>query len=210
MNEIKQQVARQFDLPFVNGGIQIPDARIEYDLRGRAIKKWTRLGHRPRRHRSSYRRLPSRPSPQQGAGRISCLRVGLRPRHIDREDRKRSPPDGTNFGAVTMTSIQFLHSSRSATQNARPCFLYLVAVHSGYFLRRQFDYFIDRNKGAMVMRFLEKARRAGHVEITGLQPRMARLSSLFPNHLPSRSATPTRRTGAGRVMRSDARAADGA
>lgn len=30
--EIKQQVARQFDLPYVNDGIQIPDARIEYDL----------------------------------------------------------------------------------------------------------------------------------------------------------------------------------
>lgn len=43
-------------------------------------------------------------------------------------------------------------------------FLYLVAVHSGYFVRRQFDYFTDRNKGALVMRFLEKARIAGHVE----------------------------------------------
>lgn len=32
MGEIKQQVAKQFDLPFVDGGIQIPDARIEYDL----------------------------------------------------------------------------------------------------------------------------------------------------------------------------------
>lgn len=32
MAEIKEQVAKQFDLPFVNGGIQIPDARIEYDL----------------------------------------------------------------------------------------------------------------------------------------------------------------------------------
>lgn len=32
MAEIKEQVARQFDLPFVGGGIQIPDARIEYDL----------------------------------------------------------------------------------------------------------------------------------------------------------------------------------
>jgi hypothetical protein len=32
MNEIKQQVARQFDLPWVNDGIQIPDARIDYDL----------------------------------------------------------------------------------------------------------------------------------------------------------------------------------
>jgi hypothetical protein len=32
INEIKQQVAQQVDLPFVNGGIQIPDARIDYDL----------------------------------------------------------------------------------------------------------------------------------------------------------------------------------
>ena len=31
MAEIKQQVAQQFDLPYVNDGIQIPDARIEYD-----------------------------------------------------------------------------------------------------------------------------------------------------------------------------------
>ena len=31
-DEIKQQVAQQLDLPFVNEGIQIPDARIEYDL----------------------------------------------------------------------------------------------------------------------------------------------------------------------------------
>jgi hypothetical protein len=43
-------------------------------------------------------------------------------------------------------------------------FLYLVAVHSGYFVRRQFDYFTDRNKGALVMRFLNKARAAGHIE----------------------------------------------
>ena len=44
-------------------------------------------------------------------------------------------------------------------------FLYLVAVHSGYFLRRQFDYFIDRQKGAIAQHFLEKARLAGHIEI---------------------------------------------
>ena len=32
LSAIKQQVAQQFDLPFVNETIQIPDARIEYDL----------------------------------------------------------------------------------------------------------------------------------------------------------------------------------
>lgn len=31
MDEIKQQVAREHDLPFIDGQIQIPDARIEYD-----------------------------------------------------------------------------------------------------------------------------------------------------------------------------------
>ena len=44
-------------------------------------------------------------------------------------------------------------------------FLYLVAVHSGYFVRRQFDYFTDRNKGALVMRLLTKARDAGHLGV---------------------------------------------
>lgn len=43
-------------------------------------------------------------------------------------------------------------------------FLYLVAVHSGYFLRRQFDYSIDRQRGAIAHHFLEKARSLGHVE----------------------------------------------
>ncbi len=28
MAEVKQQVAKDFDLPYVNNGIQIPDARI--------------------------------------------------------------------------------------------------------------------------------------------------------------------------------------
>jgi hypothetical protein len=31
LNEIKQKVAERFDLPFIDNGIQIPDARIEYD-----------------------------------------------------------------------------------------------------------------------------------------------------------------------------------
>lgn len=43
-------------------------------------------------------------------------------------------------------------------------FLYMVAVHSGYFLRRQFDYFIDRQRGAIAQHFLEKCRSLGHVE----------------------------------------------
>lgn len=44
-------------------------------------------------------------------------------------------------------------------------FLYLVANHSGYFLRRQFNYSIDRQKGFLAHRFIEKALHAGHVEI---------------------------------------------
>lgn len=40
MAEIKQQVAQQFDLPYVNDGIQIPDARIQYDM-----NQGSRTGH---------------------------------------------------------------------------------------------------------------------------------------------------------------------
>ena len=39
MAEIKQQVAKDFDLPYVNGGIQIPDARIVYDLEQKDERK---------------------------------------------------------------------------------------------------------------------------------------------------------------------------
>lgn len=42
-------------------------------------------------------------------------------------------------------------------------FLFLVATHSGYFLRRQFNYFCSRQKGFIAQRFLEKAQRAKHV-----------------------------------------------
>ena len=41
--------------------------------------------------------------------------------------------------------------------------LYLVAAHSGYFLRRQFNQFVHRERGAIASHFLEKACRLGHV-----------------------------------------------
>jgi hypothetical protein len=48
IQEIKEQVAKQFELPFVDGGIQIPDARIEYDLPRKddqKIDQGSRSGH---------------------------------------------------------------------------------------------------------------------------------------------------------------------
>ncbi len=48
MNQIKEQVAKDFELPFVNGGIQIPDARIVYDTDPRPdedIGQGSRTGH---------------------------------------------------------------------------------------------------------------------------------------------------------------------
>ncbi len=42
-------------------------------------------------------------------------------------------------------------------------FLYIVAVHSGYFLRRQFNQFVARERGAIATHFLRKAAEAGHV-----------------------------------------------
>ena len=39
MAEVKQKVAKDFDLPYVNDGIQIPDARIVYDLEQKDERK---------------------------------------------------------------------------------------------------------------------------------------------------------------------------
>lgn len=64
---------------------------------------------------------------------------------------------------MTIDSILGIESLGYTEREAS--FLYLVGVHSGYFVRRQFDYFTDRNRGALVMRFLEKARAAGHIEV---------------------------------------------
>jgi hypothetical protein len=50
-------------------------------------------------------------------------------------------------------------------------FLYLVAVHSGYFLRRQFDASIQRRRGSLSHHFTEKARIAGHIEVIDYQGR---------------------------------------
>jgi hypothetical protein len=61
---------------------------------------------------------------------------------------------------VTADPILALESLGYTEREAE--FLYLVAVHSGYFLRRQFDYFIDRQRGAIAQHFLEKVRAAGH------------------------------------------------
>ena len=44
-------------------------------------------------------------------------------------------------------------------------FLYLVAVHSGYFLRRQFCQFVQGERGALPTRFLEKATRLHHIRV---------------------------------------------
>jgi hypothetical protein len=44
-------------------------------------------------------------------------------------------------------------------------FLYLVAVHSGYFLRRQYHRFTQREGGRMATRFLRKAYRHRHIQV---------------------------------------------
>ena len=43
-------------------------------------------------------------------------------------------------------------------------FLYLVAVHSGYFLRRQYARFIQRERGAIATQLLRKGTGLGHLQ----------------------------------------------
>jgi hypothetical protein len=44
-------------------------------------------------------------------------------------------------------------------------FLYLVATHSGYFLRRQYSRFAGRDGGTLIARFLRKADRHHHIRV---------------------------------------------
>jgi hypothetical protein len=44
-------------------------------------------------------------------------------------------------------------------------FLYLVAVHSGYFLRRQYARFARRDGGTLIARLLKKADRHHHIKV---------------------------------------------
>ncbi len=44
-------------------------------------------------------------------------------------------------------------------------FLYLVAVHSGYFLRRQYCRFAGRDGGTLFSRFVKKAERHHHLHV---------------------------------------------
>jgi hypothetical protein len=43
-------------------------------------------------------------------------------------------------------------------------FLYLAALHSGYFLRRQYVRFIERGRGALAEQFLRRAFALGHIQ----------------------------------------------
>ncbi len=74
-------------------------------------------------------------------------------------------------------------------------FLYLVAVHSGYFLRRQYNRFAGRDGGTALDRMLRKADRHNHIQVI----ECGRGWHIY--HLKSRRSTPpssghTRRTDA--------------
>ena len=56
------------------------------------------------------------------------------------------------------------YSEREAT------FLYMVALYSGYFLRRQFNFAVKRHRGSAAAGFLAKAKRAGHVREIQCEP----------------------------------------
>lgn len=59
--------------------------------------------------------------------------------------------------------IPLLENAGYTEQEA--AFLYLVAVHSGYFLRRQFCRFLARDRGKLADSFLKKARRLDHLQV---------------------------------------------
>lgn len=59
--------------------------------------------------------------------------------------------------------IPMLENAGYTEQEA--AFLYLVAVHSGYFLRRQFSRFVQRDRGGLAEKFIQKALRLDHLQV---------------------------------------------
>lgn len=59
--------------------------------------------------------------------------------------------------------IPMLENAGYTEQEA--AFLYLVAVHSGYFLRRQFSRFVQRDRGGLADKFIQKALHLDHLQV---------------------------------------------
>jgi hypothetical protein len=59
--------------------------------------------------------------------------------------------------------IPMLENAGYTEQEA--AFMYLVAVHSGYFLRRQFSHFVQRDRGGLADKFIQKALRLDHLQV---------------------------------------------
>jgi hypothetical protein len=70
---------------------------------------------------------------------------------------------GRQYDAIDTIS-HLGYSEREAT------FLYTVGTYSGYFLRRQFNAFVQRERGAIATHFLRKAKRFGHVREIQCEP----------------------------------------
>ncbi len=70
---------------------------------------------------------------------------------------------GRQYDAIDTIS-HLGYTEREAT------FLYTVGTYSGYFLRRQFNAFAHRERGAIATRFLRKAKRFGHVREIQCEP----------------------------------------
>ena len=59
--------------------------------------------------------------------------------------------------------IPMLENAGYTEQEA--AFLYLVAVHSGYFLRRQFSRFVQRDRGGLADKFIQRALHLDHLQV---------------------------------------------
>jgi hypothetical protein len=59
--------------------------------------------------------------------------------------------------------IPMLENAGYTEQEA--AFLYLVAAHSGYFLRRQFSRFVQRDRGGLAAKFIQKAMHLDHLQV---------------------------------------------
>ena len=123
-------------LPVVDGHLELPDLRIEFDDAGRPARV-------PRR-RARHGALLARPARRQERRRLRALPRGRRrPGAGDqRPTRRHAVRSASSWsGCDDLRGTRHRASPRSASRRGKTRFLAMAALHSGYCLRRQYPAF---------------------------------------------------------------------
>ena len=149
----RSEIAQEHGLKVVNGKIPLPDLRIEYETATTSMREST--SNSPLGPRAAFVR--------KGQSRFFNLRVGSRCSPLARRSSRYTSHFGDSFtmkiqNEHTQAIKQFGYTDREAR------FVYVVAIHSGYFTQSQVRQFTGNQSGRTVRAFIKRALTQGHLK----------------------------------------------